>query len=832
MSSPLMFDKIGTSGDMIENMAVRSRRSASFTGLAGGASLLLLAALLSDPAHAQALPDAPSSQTQAGLEDIVVTARKREERLQDVPISVAVVGGAHLAEQGVLRLEDITSSIPTLHVGASQIGNQLFIRGIGSGINAGFEQSVGTFIDGIYYGRGKLSALTFLDIDRIEVLKGPQGTLFGKNTIAGALNITTARPTRNLEGHVSLQYGFTFEEPIIEGVLSVPVSDTLAVRVAGRYSQLNKGWIRNAFRDRDEPQFKTATGRVSVLWTPTDDFEVLAKATVDHFTDKGRTGEIIDAGGAYFGNPGSQRALLALYGDTGVRDRVRYAGGTPGTAFDIDASRTTVQGYSLNANYQIGDHTLTSNTGFVTYKTRDRQDVDLTPLDITAVENAEKYDQISQELRLTSPTGGLLEYIVGGYYQHDKLNTLQLIDVSALQLRSLGYNGPPLHSGRNLTMDQKTESWAAFGQFKVNFTKRFAATLGLRYSKDRKSVLQRGRLVAFNQPDVLLSSNPPMPPGAAPGAAQIGIWAGAPLFTREHDVSTVRKENHFTPSLDLTWHATDDVMLYAKAGKGYKSGGFDAWFARYGGVYNGPIPNDSSALGSFEFEDETVKSTEIGAKTKILNGMAEFNVAAFYNKFSNVQVSTFTGGIDVNVQNAAATISKGVEVETRWRLLDSLKASGSLAYVDTYYKKFLFAECYFGQPAPACSINPATGLRGQDLSGKTTQQAPKWSANVGLEHVLEIGTWNLKSQLDLSYSSKHAIAADLDPRLFQKQYVLVDARIELSDANETWQFALIGRNLTDQAIITWANDTPLGAGGAYVQINRTRSFAVQARRNF
>jgi iron complex outermembrane receptor protein len=770
---------------------------------------------------------------QAALEEIIVTSQKREENLQDVPISVAIVGGEQLLQRGAWKLEDIMLTIPTLHVGAAQIGNQLFIRGIGSGVNAGFEQSVGTYIDGLYYGRGRLSALNFLDIERIEVLKGPQGTLFGKNSIAGALNITTARPTREAEGYVTAQYGFTFEEPVLEGVLSGPISETLAVRVAGRWSELNRGWIKNAYRDRREPQLESAVGRISVLWKPSENFDLLAKATVNRFVENGRSSELINVGGAYFGNPGSQAELLAPYGEFGVLDKVRNVGGTPGTAFDRDRSANTVQSYGLTANYYLDDFTITSITGFITYDARDTQDNDVTPLDLMAMEVGEEYDQFSQEIRLTSPTGGLFEYLVGAYYQRDTLDALQYINISTLQIREAGYAGPPLHSGRYLTLHQKTESWAVFGQFKVNFNEDFSAAVGLRYSEDRKSVLQQGRLTAFNQPNVPLSSNPLMPVGAAPGVAQVGIWGQAPLFTWEHDVDTVRKEDHFTPSLQLTWNATDDVMLYATGSKGYKSGGFDAFFARYAGQYSGPIPRDNSALDTFEFEDEKVKSVEIGTKTTLLNGAAELNIAAFYSKFSDVQVSTFSGGIDVNVQNAATTISRGIEVEGRWRLTENLSSTGSFAYVDSYYKNFPYAECYFAQPAPDCSVNPATGLNGQDLSGKTTQQAPKINAHVSVEHVLPIqDAFLLTSGIGITYSSKYHIAADLDPRLVQKSYALVDARLAFSDVEGVWEVALVGNNLTNRKVFSWANDTPLAFGSAYVHINRLRSFALQARYNF
>jgi iron complex outermembrane recepter protein len=795
----------------------------------------LAAAVAAVAAGVAGLPQANAAQ----LEEIMVTAQKRVESLRDVPISVTAVSGERIEEQGLVSLEAVSASIPTLHIGEAQIGEQLFIRGIGSGVNAGFEQSVGTFVDGIYYGRGRSSRNALFDVERVEVLKGPQGTLFGKNTIAGALNITTAKPTEDFEGSVSALYEIEQEETILSGIVSGPLTDTVSGRIAAQWSQMDAGWIDNELRDEDEPTPENIVVRSSLRWDAGDRLTVDTNYTYSDFSQDGRNSELSDANGHYPGAPflPGMAELVAPYGEFGKLDEKRNVGGTPGSVYDRDKMESDSNAFVLTLNYDWGDHVLTSISGYTDYDLTDQTDNDVTPLDILAMETNENYEQYSQELRLTSPGGETIDYIVGGYYQYDELDTEQFINVNLLETSALPGTSPPvllgpaLYSARYARMYQETTSWSVFSQLTWNITDTIRTTLGLRYADDEKDVNQELRLTEFNNKNTPLDSILPPASGLVPGSVQVGVWGGPPLLTSEHVIDTDLQKDNFTGSLNVQWDVGDDSMLYASVSTGYKGGGFDAYFGTAAGDWNTSPPD-------FEFDQEEVTAFEIGAKTSLLDGAAELNMAVFYNEFDDVQVSTFNGGLSLKVGNAAETTVEGFEMDGRWALTDNFTLSGAMAYVDASYDDFPNAQCYFGQDAvnPDC-VDPDGPLGpevpvGQDMSGKDLQFSPEWSGHLSLEHFLPLGSLELRSNLSADYSDDYSIAADLDPRSQQDSFTKIDLRVGLGDSAGTWEVAFIGRNLTDEKTSSWANDTALAAGGFYHHIDRLRSYAIQARYNF
>ncbi len=531
----------------------------------------------------------------AQLEEVLVTAQKRVESLQDVPISVAAVSGEQIEDQGLVSLEAVSASIPTLHIGEAQIGEQLFIRGIGSGVNAGFEQSVGTFVDGIYYGRGRSSRNALFDVERIEVLKGPQGTLFGKNTIAGALNITTAKPTAEFEGSVTGMYEFEQEETILSGVVSGPLTDTLSGRIAAQWSNMDAGWIDNELRNEDEPTPENIVVRSSLSWDASDRLTVDANYTYSDFTQDGRNSELSDANGRYPGAPflPGMAELVAPYGEFGKLDEKRNVGGTPGSLYDRDKMENDANAFVLTLNYDWGDYIVTSISGYTDYNLTDETDNDVTPLDILAMETEENYEQYSQEFRLTSPGGETIDYIVGVYYQYDELDTEQFINVNLLETSfgspvpgvvPPGFFGPPLFSARYAHMEQDTTSWSVFSQMTWNITDTVRTTLGLRYADDEKKVDQELRLTQFNDKNTPLATLFPPASGVAPGFVQVGIWNDN-LGTFEHTINDKKSKDNVTGSLNIQWDYSDDGMVYASVSTGYKSGGFDAYFGRAAGGF-------------------------------------------------------------------------------------------------------------------------------------------------------------------------------------------------------------------------------------------------------
>jgi outer membrane receptor protein involved in Fe transport len=359
------------------------------------ASVAVLSTLNTLPASAQV------------LEEVIVTATKRVEGLQDVPIAISVMSGAAIEERGLSNLEDLTVYMPNIHVAEGGAGTQLFIRGVGSGINYGFEQSVGTFIDGVYFGRGRSARGRFLDIERVEVLKGPQSTLFGKNTIAGAINITTARPTDDFESYIEGGYRTELEGVTLTGMISGPITDGLRGRLVARAYE-DDGYVENkAQGGEDGPQQDNFSIRGLLDWDATENLNFLFKA--EHHTNdvKGRQQVISLA------NP-TATGLYRAYGDPDFRagfDWEQYDLGF--TRADLEAlddsgfarpglfDDTEANVYQLTAEWALGEHTLRSITAYTEYEFTNELDSDYSPLRLI---NRGRNEEHEQERPLPPPS--------------------------------------------------------------------------------------------------------------------------------------------------------------------------------------------------------------------------------------------------------------------------------------------------------------------------------------------------------------------------------------------------------------------------------------------
>ena len=365
------------------------------------------------------------------MDEIVVSARKRDESLQDVPISILVTDGGTIERSGFKNLQDLRSRMPAVNISKGAAADSLSIRGLGSGTNPGFEQSVGTFVDGIYRGRARTSRNAFVDISRVEVLKGPQSTYFGYNTIAGALNIHTNAPTPGgeFEGFVSGLYQPTYNELDLQAAVTVPITEDLSVRAAGRVYDFD-GTVKNAFNGDDLMGAEDYFGRVTAVWQATDDVDVTLRAEYGDSTSKLSVPfEWIDCppNPAFYSGPPSPSCAGALTvpGFEAEADRV--------TSLDTDGyDKDKFFETSATINWQVADHTVTSVTGYSDYSTDQLYDLDGSSLPgfVTSESGGmpafpafggEENTQFSQEFRLTSPGDQFLEYTAGLYYQHSEL---------------------------------------------------------------------------------------------------------------------------------------------------------------------------------------------------------------------------------------------------------------------------------------------------------------------------------------------------------------------------------------------------------------------------
>ncbi len=685
--------------------------------------------------------------TQAGadslvLEEVTVTAQKREESLQDVPISISAMNADQMAIMGVQRMNDITAYVPNFSMNKTPLGDSINIRGIQSGEQAGFEQSVGTFVDGLYRGRAVQSRFAFLDTAMVEVLRGPQGTLFGKNTIAGALNITSAKPTDEFESELSVGYNIDFEETEYLGYFSGPLTDTLRGRIALLHRQMDKGWVENlAYPGQYLPEIKESAARLSLEWDVSDNTLVFFKYEYGDFDVVGHPWDLRDGG--------PLNVFLAALGDVEDDNFITAMGNDPSFsdfAFGIDSDPDGVMDFgsnqSLDGNSEevllsvehllSSGSTLTAIAGHSTYEFQRFLDADWSPISLLRLDDDEDFEQTSLELRLTSGTGGTFEYIGGLYYQEQELTTgvLRYLNASTLAPVLAGgclsgggimvpHPDPVAAAGLSAgavaatggsaalanvcglaanidsllglapgfpgvlsynQMNQDTDSWALFAQSTWNIREDLRLTLGVRYTEEKKRASQSVHAADFAERNKAETFNP-----LAIGLSEALFEFTTHAFTPD-DPGMRRNEESLTWSVNLQYDINADAMVYASTSTGFKAGGFNSFFMGQGGGLGADSRNVS-------FEDEEVITFEIGSKMTLLDGAAEINAAIFHTEFDDLQVAIFSGNTSFIVQNAAKATSEGIEIEGRWRATEKLILSGSFGWVDFEFDEFPNQAC-------------------------------------------------------------------------------------------------------------------------------------------
>ena len=796
--------------------------------------VLLGATMFASPAMSQDL----------AIEEIVVTATKRQASLQDVPIAVSVVGAEQIAEQSMGSLEEVATFIPNVNITETSGNDALFIRGIGSPGNAGFEQSVGTFVDGVYRGRSQSSRAALLDVARVEVLKGPQSTLFGKNTIAGALNITTAGPTEEFEGSITATAEPDFGGWGTTAVFSGPVSDTLGARLAIRHEE-SDGYFNNRSLNRDERQEKDTVGRLTLDWQATEDLKLNLKLEHGETDTIGRQNTIgIATPTASF--------IYRAFGDPNFQPGIGFdkysTGPLPGRDTEFDNSEWDFA--TLTADFSLGEFEVRSITAYIDAFADNSLDLDFGPLRLIGQQRSEDHQQFTQEIIITSPNTGNFEYMAGLFYQKEDLRRTGDLEIFLSSLNPLFATNPLapfLAAGLgDATIvrfsEQDSETLSAFAQAKWNLSERLTLTAGLRYSDDEKEFNKSLYVAAYDAVGYVPYSNPPR---SLPHQAFYDQFLG---FARAHNFGpngfevcptvfpalpipfavetcatvpgfdNVRSEDHLTGDIVLQYDVNDDTMTYVKYGTGYKAGGFDE-------------ANNTGIVDTQEFEDETVESFEVGAKMTLWGGRARLNIAAFHNEFEDVQVSVFDGVANFVVRNAAATSTKGIEMDGQILFSDKLSARFALSYLDSQYDSYTGAACTAGQTAafrgPGCS---------QDLSGSNTQFAPDFSGILGLEYLTPIGgDLEFKAGLDIQYMDDYQPTNDNDPVLIQDSFAKINARLQIAKA-DSWSLAILGKNLTDETISNAPNDIPLGnlgfLGSYFHFLDAPRSYEIQATYRF
>lgn len=785
--------------------------------------------LLSKSVMAVAVSAIALTTNAATLEEIVVTAQQRAESLQDVPVSVAAVTAKKISDSGIVDLQGLSELVPNFSINETGISTTVTIRGISSGINSGFEQSVGMYNDGIFYGRDQLARVPMIDMERVEVLRGPQGILFGKNSIAGAVSQISAKPTDEFEGSVTALYEPDHGETDLRMVLSGPLTDNLSGRLAVMTRELD-GYVKNTELGVDEQNEDEQVVRATLRWDVNDSVTATLKSSQSTFDVLGRNMEVYQS----FGH---LEALNSVYNSPtapwSVDTELNYIADNNGHFSNNEVNNST-----LTVDWDLEGLTLTSVTGYVDYEFTESCDCDFTGAPVFDAGRQEEYQQLSQEFRLTSDLGSNFDYIAGLFFQDTDLtyaDQIQLPDPTvvntALGLLGAGALQPfAPGSSTDRTFNQEGEVIALFAQGTWSVSEALRLTVGGRYTEEKKDANRQQR----HKANAAFGGQYMPAVTADPVSGAYNVLYGIFAIEAYDQINGKLDDSSFSPVVTMEWDANPDTMVYATWTKGYKSGGFDARSNGHpdASVNNG-LKSGAAITGSWEFANEEATSVELGSKMSLADGAAELSVAWYMTDYTDLQVSQFDGTLGFNVTNAGEAKVQGIEADGRWALTDNITLTGSVAYLDFNYEKFPNSQCYFQQ-------EDTDGDKLCDAGGKRKEFTPELQANLGAAWASEMSNGlELNASLDVSFMDEYLYAANLDPRSKQDAYSMVNARIALAGSEGAWELALLGRNLTDETVINFGGNTPLGGtltGGAgnsyYAFVNRPRNIALQVNYSF
>jgi outer membrane receptor protein involved in Fe transport len=777
---------------------------------------------------------APPTAAFGQLEEILVTAQRRVESLQDVPISVTAVTGDAILEGGFSDVEDLARFVPNLWMQDTFTGQVLAIRGIGTTAgNEAFESAVAIFHDDVYYGRDNLGQNASFDLERVEILRGPQPIYFGQSATAGALNVTSRTPGDSWEGNLQLAYGDD-EELNFEAGVGGPLSDTFGIRFSGRYYDLGTNHYFNPLIGQDQAVKENAAFRTVALWEPSERVRARFKYEYQDIWQLGTAGEWVRCDlnpATSLANPGISpgfNALCALDIAAGVADITRLdgalgsqghvdiydrvaqlnAGLTPGSpGYWGDGTRNLRSGaplvpggggyirpnldevyeftqdeerqfdsnvLSARIDFDIGENlTLTSTTSYVDYDKQDWLDPDASSLAVFTDLRIETFEQKSQELRLQSGADQFFSWMAGLYWQeHDLDSTLNIYAGSLLGARpNVQPNSAAASYGVRLLENSEWQALFFAGTF--NVSDRFRFNVGGRYQDVAKSATQLGS-------DAYLSTT-----ATAFGPRTVFATATPSIEFDE-----------FLPEVGAQWNASDDFMLYVKYSEAFKMGGF---------VVAPPI---GGSIDSSVYLPEEAEGSEIGFKSTLLDGNLQFNLAYYDADYTNLQVSVFVAegaGLFVTT-NAAAAETKGFEWDGRWALGDSFFLGFTGSKAEATYTDYAGAECNSLQDKIWTIVDntPATpGLCRQDLSGVRISNHPEWTFGLQPEYTFALGenfVGTLSANLFFSDGYELAPTSQGDPISFIDDWHRLDARFAVGPEDGDWQIALYARDLTDERV--------------------------------
>lgn len=719
----------------------RTFRAMSLCG--AGAAALLTAA----PALAQTEPDA------GGSDVVIITAQKRAEDIVDVGATVNALSAQSIQDRGIAQVSDFVSQLANVDVKENSPGTLpvITIRGIGlNDFSATNNPAAGVYVDEVYLSSLALLNTDFFDVERMEALRGPQGTLYGRNSTAGAINIISARPSLDgFAGRLEAGYG-NYSTADVEGMVNLPVSSDFALRFSGKYIKQDEGFYFDTSRNDDIGKRDVLLGRAQALWRPSDSFEALLKIEGQKVRSEVGAGEFFGAlpnGAAAC--PGSPQCTDFLGYFDPDNDPFRGDWSVDPT-YDSDQFAAT-----LRLEADLGGVTLTSITGYVDFDRNWGADTDGTPFRETDFIETDDIQQVSQEVRLSGEAGAA-SWIAGVFYSHDDVvgrydgNLQDLFNTTLLT-----------------TWDQTTESAAIFGNVDYALSENVSLVGGLRYTWEQKD---------YTGADIDLVS-------LAPGSALTQAPFGTPPITLAFNDDSIDDTN-WSWKVGVNWTPMDDALVYASISQGAKSGGF----------FSGVATNSGQLQA---YKPEQLIAYEVGAKQR--TDSYDIGASAFYYDYQDVQtfIRDTTGALPIQrLGNVDEATVYGADLTAAWypEALQGLTLSAAIGLLNTELGAFDSG----GGGVPA---------------GNELPDAPELSGTLGASYEVELTPdWSMKLQGEGRYTGDQFKDSLNDPLVAADSYWTLNARAIL-DHRDGWSLSVWGRNITDERYVTQGvNNLPLGYG--------------------
>ncbi len=742
------------------------------------------------PLSASAVAQVQSNAPSLVLEEVVVTAQKRVQSLQDVPVAVSAINGELLMEAGVSDLLNLQLLVPSLTMEQNKgPGFATFrIRGVGNlGNIPNFEPAVGLFIDGAYRSKSGLGVGQLVDVDRVEVLRGPQSTLYGRNVTAGLISVITKRPTETFEGFIEGSAG-NYDSGVLKASVSGPLSDNVQGRLSGLWEQRD-GTFDDIHQNTEPNETESWAVRGQLAFQPTDHLSILAIA--------GYSGKDVDCCNADvdLGALGISLSGLVMGSAPDADPANRKMQNSQANTYEDEAKELT-----LTIEYDVGTAVFTSLTSYDDFDIFGILDSEQSPLDAITFYDGQEGETFTQEFRLTSSDGGDFDWMAGlAYYKHDFTRgslgaeepTATLGAHIVLPPFQAGLGGAP-GDAAFFKSTYDTENYSAFAQGNWHVSERLTLGAGVRWFYEEKDMTINSRAEIASFPSYAL------------------------ITTVAAPVSGNRDTDQVTWNLSASFHTSDGTMLYGSVSSGAKGGGFNGdWDA-----------SGSLSLDDREFEDEEVINYELGVKASLLDNRVNLNANVFYSEFDNFQNASFLG-LSFLVANAEEVTTSGLEIDMVALLAPWLTADFSYTYLDAQYDDFAGGSCYFGRTPD----NPATG--NCDLSGDTLPLAPENRYHLGLSGHWPLASGEFYARADYTWTDETDTDNALDPRGVQDSYGILNGR--LGWRNDSFDITAWIVNATDEDVVTVSSPQTLFGtvdGGRQVYLNDPQTYGVTLRYTF